>query len=245
MIKAIDLRGLRNSEYMQFMGDFTALVDANDPAALNVAPQNMALKNKGIEIDGLFKLTLKNEITEELVMLDKRRDNAINGIVSYVNAYLYHFDPVLVIAANHLNNNLKVYGASIASQNLQSETATITSVVGDWENKPNLVAAIGNLNLIAWKNELKAANILFNQKYLARTQEYGAANPENMKLKREETNVVYYELRKFLDAHFTIINTPEYASAINQLNALVDQYNTLLNNRLAGAAVPPVVPPVV
>lgn len=245
MIDSINIAVLRNGEYLQFMEDFTSIVDVNSPATLNVDAQNTALKAKEIELQALFKVDQKNEITDELVLIDQRRDDAINGITSIVNGYLYHFDPLLKNAANALNDNLKIYGSGIARQNLMAETATVNSIVGDWENKPALTAAMGTLDLVGWKNELKAANTLFNQKYLARTQEYGAASPENLKLKRDETNVVYYELRKFLDAYFTIVNTPAYATAINELNALIAQYNTLLNNRLAGAVVPPVVPPVV
>lgn len=237
MIDSIDLRGLRNSEYLQYMEDFTSLVDVNDPVVLNVAPQNTALKAKETELEELFKLSQKNEITEELVKIDQERDNAITGISFVVTGFMYSSDPILKKAANYLNENLKVYGSGIARLNFQSETATITSIIGDWESKPNLIQSLTDLNLNHWKDELKASNLLFDQRYLARTQEYGAANPETLKLKREETNLVYYELRKFLDAHFVIQNSAVYIKTINELNALIKQYNILLNNRLAAADV--------
>jgi hypothetical protein len=59
------------------------------------------------------------------------------------------------------------------------------------------------------------------------------STPENLKSKREETNQVYYELRNRIDAlHLLEETAPSpYTTVINQLNALIDQYNTLLNNR--------------
>ncbi|RZJ38093.1 MAG: hypothetical protein EOO18_04220 [Chryseobacterium sp.] len=82
-------------------------------------------------------------------------------------------------------------------------------------------------------NELKTANEEFNTKYLSRTQEYGDASPETIKTKREETNTAYYALRDRIDALHLLVETPmsPYATVINQLNALTDQYNKLLINR--------------
>jgi hypothetical protein len=82
-------------------------------------------------------------------------------------------------------------------------------------------------------NELKTANEEFNTKYLSRTKEYGDASPETIKTKREETNTAYYALRDRIDAlHLLVETSPSpYATVINQLNALTDQYNKLLINR--------------
>ena len=81
--------------------------------------------------------------------------------------------------------------------------------------------------------ELKAANEEFNTKYLSRTQEYGDASPETIKLTREDVNVAYYALRDRIDALHLLVETPPspYVTIINQLNALTDQYNALLVNR--------------
>lgn len=64
-------------------------------------------------------------------------------------------------------------------------------------------------------------------------KEYGDANPETIKTKRNETNTAYYALRDRIDAlHLLVETSPSpYATVINQLNALTDQYNKLLINR--------------
>lgn len=233
MINAISISILRNAEYLQFMKDTSSLVVTNNPTVLNVVAQLAALNASNAILEGLFKTELANEITQELVLIDERRDKAINGLTAAISGYRYHFDAALAQAAGLLDENLKLYGTGIAKQNYQSETATIASLVTDWETKTALTTAMNTLNLKLWKDELKAANTLFGQKYLARTQEYGAANPDTLKSKREEANAIYYKLRDFLNS-FSIVN-PSVANTkvCNEINALIDQYNTLLNNRAA------------
>lgn len=232
MINAINISILRNAEYLQFMKNVASLVQTNDPVVLNVAPQLTALNNAVSVLDGLFKIQLANEITEELVAIDERRDKAITGLGFVVTGYVYHFDAALAQAASLLNDNLKLYGSGIARQNYQAETATITSLVNDWESKPNLSDAIVALHLDSWKDELKTANALFDERYLARTQEYGAANPDTLKLKREETNAVYYTLRDFLNSFSIVQPSATNTKTLNEINALIEQYNTLLANRI-------------
>lgn len=233
MITAINISILRNAEYLQFMKNVESLVQANDPDLLNVSAQLTALSSSVNVLDGLFKKQLANEITQELVLIDERRDKAITGLGYMVTGYLYHFDAALAQAATTINDSLKLYGSGIGKQNYQAETATLSSLVSDWENKTNLADALTTLQLNDWKDELKAANSLFDQRYLARTQEYGAANPDTIKAKRDETNAAYYTLRDFLNSFSVVQPSVANTKAVNEINALVDQYNTLLTNRLA------------
>ncbi|WP_310560651.1 DUF6261 family protein [Flavobacterium sp.] len=232
-MNGIDLPKLRNAEYLQFIKNYLAIVLRNDPTVLKILAKYDALVGKGNELDALFKKILANEKTAEILALDERRDDAVNGIYYVAQGYDYHFDPTLKSAGTLIKESFSVYGGGISRLNYQAETATITSLIMDWENKAPLVGAFTTLNLTAWKNELKAANIAFDEKFLDRTQEYGDATPENLKSKREETNVVYYALRDRIDAyHLLAETTPSpYTTVINQLNALIDQYNSLLNNR--------------
>ena len=239
MISAIDLAKLRNAEFLQFNTNFAALVLNNDPGDLNVNTQYLALKGKIAEIEPLFKQERASAITQELVMLDELRDKAINGLTSVINGFCYHFDGAFNQAANLLATNLQLFGTGMAKQNFQAETATINAMISDWESKPALTAALTELGLAAWVAHLKEVNQVFDQKFLERTQEYGAASPDTLRLKREETMVIYYELRKYLDANSVLNDTPLYRKTINELNALIDQYNTLLSSRAKEAPQPP------
>lgn len=231
MIQAINLQNLRNAEFIQFSKDFTTLVNTNDPSALSVQPQYDNMLSKITELESLFKNSAVNPITSEMEVLDFNRDQAVNGIIAMINAYAYHYDTILAEAAVVLITNLKLYGAGIAKENYQSETAIINNLCSDWENKPALATAINILKLGDWLNRLKSHNEDFNQKYLARTQDYATASPENLKNKRAEAMTAYYDLRKFLEAFSTIQSSPAYDKAISELNALIEQYNSLLKAR--------------
>lgn len=231
MINSIDLPHLRNANYLQFQKDFLAIISRNDPSALKVESKYDDLTAKTEELEGLFKKALANPISKELLELDGRRDDAVNGIYYTALANSYHYDPATKQAADALLANINLYGSGIARLNYQAETATINNMITDWENKPELVDAINILKLKAWKDELNAVSTEFGSRYLDRTQDYGNATPETLKLKREETDAVYYALRDRINALHLLIETPPspYSTVINQLNALIQQYNLLVS----------------
>lgn len=235
MINAIDLIRLRSADFIQFSKDFTVIINRNNPSTLLVQPQYDALLGKISEMEKLFKTVTSNPITAELEALDLRRDRAINGLTGLIRNYTNHFEPVTAQAAIVMQTNLDQYGAGIATENYQRETAIINSLITDWKTKPELQNGITVLGLSSWVAELEAANDEFGAKYIDRTQEYGAASPENLKSKRAEATTVYYALRKRLEARAEIEGTPLYETTINELNALITQYNALLKGRTAVA----------
>ncbi|MDP9955912.1 hypothetical protein J2X97_001549 [Epilithonimonas hungarica] len=240
MINSIDLPHLRNANYLQFQKDFLAIISRNDPKDLQVESKYDELTTKVQELESLFKKVLANPISQELLVLDERRDAAINGIYYAVLGYSYHYEANIKQAADALLANIKLYGSGIARLNYQAETATINSLMNDWENKPELSQAIDTLGLKAWKEELGSINTEFGTRYLDRTQDYGNATPETLKIKREETNTVYYALRDRINALHLLVETPPspYNTVINQLNALIEQYNLLIITPIEGGETP-------
>jgi len=244
-MNTIDLTKLRNAAYLQMMKDYCAIVDRNSPATLNVQAKLDTLKAKVDEMDALFKKMMGNKNTAVLAGLDEKRDNCINGLLFVTQGYEYHFDEAVRDAAQKLAASIRLYGSGIAKQSYQAETATLTALIADWENKPELVDAVAYLRVADWLAEMKMLNNEFGEIYLNRTQEYGDASPENLFNKRQETNAVYYALRDRIDALHLLIEAPQvspYSTVINQLNALTDQYNTLITGQNFGGGddAPPV-----
>lgn len=244
-MNSIHLPKLRNAEYLQYMKDFAGIINLNNPAALQIDAKLSAFNAKTLELENLFKKALASDQTKVIMALDERRDDAINGISFFLQGYAYHFDKTIKQNAQLLLANMAIYGSGIARQNYQSETATINNMLNDWKNKTDLQDAVNAFDLNAWVDELSDANTQFNTEYLSRTQEYGDANPDTIKSKREETNDAYYALRDRIDALHTLVETPPspYVTVINQLNALTEQYNVLLVNRQDTP--PPPIPPIV
>jgi hypothetical protein len=242
MIKSIYLHNLRNGEYIQLMTDILAIVAKNDPNALQVSEPYNTLKAKLDSIESIFKIQQGNVISDELFELDARRDNAINGIISMVNAYSYSTDENLKKQALLLQNHLSAFGSGIARDNYQSQTASIRNILFDWNEQPELQAALTALNLEAWRTELSNANTLFGERYLDRAQQTGTASSESIKSKRMEANEHWYGLRDLINAHFTINKGAEtYGGTVSFINGLLEYYNNLIARRGQTEA-PPEVP---
>ncbi len=231
MIQSIELYKLRNAEYLQFTTDILKITALNNPASLQVQAKYDALNVFKNDLETLFKKSTANPITAEIENLDKRRDNAVSGILAVVNGFSYHFDLAIANQAKTVLEYLKIYSGNIANENYNAETATINNMVSDFETKPELIAALTALNLVAWKNELKAANADFSTQYIARTIDLATASPDNLKTKRLEANAAFYELRNHIDAFATISPSVAYTKTINEINVLITQYNALLVGR--------------
>ncbi len=233
MITSIELDRMRHAEYIQFSKDCATIVLANDPAAQNVQAKYDAYINKIAELEVLFKKSTENPITAEIETLDMRRDRAVSGLVMHINAITFHFDPAISTPAQVLQQNLKIYTTNIARENYNAETALINNLVTDWETKPELINALATLGLTTWKDELKTANQLFNDRYIARTQDMATASVDNVKTKRLEGNTAYYELRDHINANMTLAPSPLLVKTTNEINALITQYSQLLVGRAA------------
>lgn len=232
MINPIDLAKLRNGEFLQFVTNFSILVTNNNPRVLNVLEQYNDFNASIAVLEPLYKLEHVNAISQQLVVLDERRDKAITGLRTVIEGYCYHFDPTIALAAKLLSFDLKLIGAEIVQQNDQAKTAFINGVILDSETNPELASALIILDLKPWKDELKSVNHLFEQKYIERTEEYGVTNSDILRIKREETTFAYDQLRKYLDANSVLHSNKVYQKTIHELNTLIEQYNTLLNLRL-------------
>jgi len=241
MITGIELPRLRNAEYIQFIENCLALTQANDPVALNVQAQYDDLLYMLVMLEGLFVTEKGSDITDDVSALDTRRDRAITGFSLLINGYTYYFDPVTAKHADTLKRQIEQYGSRIAKGNYQAETAIIDNLLNDLNTKPELADAIAALHLKDWKAELQAANVAFNAACLLRTQQLGAATKDRLFAKRQETNEAYYKLRDFINSYYTIHEGAEpYSKATDELNALIDQYNTIMATRLNNGKEEPV-----
>jgi hypothetical protein len=239
MITAIDLTKLRNAEYLQLMIDVLKLVFQNNPTALKVIDDYNALQATTTAIEAIFKTEQSSPLTPIIEALDIRRDNAIMGIFKLIEANTFHFTPDVKDAANVLAKYVGIYGvaSAVAGLNLQSETATVTSIVTDMETRADLVAAVATLGLAPWVAELKTANQLLGDKYIERTKELAGASTDNIKQKRLACNIAYYSLRDMLQSYNTITKrAAPYPKTISEINALIDQYNIIITKRATAPA---------
>jgi len=248
MINGITLSALRHNDVSQYMNNVVTLVGQYDPAALMVQDEYTVLQTNAASFQRLLNAMQGNTITAELEQLDLQRDNAINGIIFTVTGATYSSNPATKAFGYLLQTHLSAFGPTISRESYQNETNKIQNIVADWNDKPDLKAAVTGLGLDAWKADLETANNAFDARYVARSIDKGTSTMDNVKTKRAELNQMYYDLRDALDARYTINKKtqPEpFLSAIKAFNGLVKDYNDLLARKgysNGEEAIPPVDP---
>ena len=80
MTNKISVNRLRNGEFLQFHNNVISIITDNNPDALLVTAQFNPLKIATAEAEALFNKERGSSFTEELTLLDERRDKATNGI---------------------------------------------------------------------------------------------------------------------------------------------------------------------
>lgn len=225
------LNRFRHGEYLQYMRDVLTLLNKQDVTALQLNEQVAELTTITNSIDAAFKQSKGSAITQEIIALDDKRDRAIVGIRMLANTYKYHYNIQLEIAATKIAKAIAVYGNDITRKNYQEETATINSIVQDFETNTELVEALVTIHATEWVAELKKQNKEFEEKHLARVEET-ATNPLiNVPNLREEATTIYRALISRIQAHTILSDNAIYAALISKIEVLANQYNQAVDNR--------------
>lgn len=233
---AIELNKLRNAEYVQILKDLFVILQDGNVTNLKIVDEFNKLLGYANDIGVVFKTDQGSDLTPAIENEDARRDKAVIGIAKHIDSYTLHFEDKKVAAATLLAEKLKIYGTAsdIARLALPAETATIDNLVEDFNTQPSLVAAVKELGLAAWLNELKTANDNLALLYIQRTKQLGDENPNNIKDIRLKANDAYQNLRDMFVAQGLVAKWPaNYVTVLNRWNALLEQYNTVINNRAA------------
>ncbi|QNN41120.1 DUF6261 family protein [Pedobacter roseus] len=235
MINTLLLQPLRNAEYIQYLTDTLNIVSKNNPTALNVSAQYDALLAAKDDIEKLFKISQASLVTAEIEALDKRRDDAINGISLQVQSLAYSADVAINQHGQTLSAHLALFGTGIAKENYQSETTILRNIVNDWKNKAELQGAVTALNLGNWLTELETANNDFSTAYAKRNEELATAPTEKLRELRNKANELYYKLRTRINSNLDINDGAEpWASTVNLLNQNISTYTLLQTRRATG-----------
>ena len=244
----IDLTKLRNPEFLHYLQEYLLHLTTNDPALLHVAPEHAVLTSKANEIEAVLKQDTGSPITVNIEALDMERDSLLGSFYTLITGFYGHFDPLKKAAAFALKDRLNVYGTAteITNQSLQGETESIQNLVYDLQTIPVYSAALTTLGLSDWIAQIKVVNDDFASKYFERTEEIASQNPDRIKELRLEANPLFYQLRDMLMAQGLVAAyAAPFPKAINEVNALTQQYNATLSQRagIANNNEPPVIPP--
>jgi 6,7-dimethyl-8-ribityllumazine synthase len=230
MITKIHVYTLRVGELLQFLYDVLTECKQKATEAMKLAAATAALQTDTEAFDKHFKLSPGSPITLELIALDDRRDDSVVGLGLVLEGYMHHFDAVTKKAAQDLLWNMGKYGPSIAKLNLPTETSTINSFLQEWTADTTLAAAVTTLNLTAWTTELKTANNLFNEKYIARSNDKGSAPQIKTVEARKKAVNTYRNLITKIEGGAVFPEGLPYDALVNGLNAIINKYNILADS---------------
>jgi hypothetical protein len=233
-MNTLKIEKLRNGEFIAVGKDFITFIEAANPATLALGANYTSFKTTWEELDSFFMLERGSILTDDLVALDGRRDDALVGIRTVAAGYARHFNANTKAASERVLACIDKYGSAIQNQNMLAETETLRNLVADFETDVLVSNALTVLNLTAWVTELKDANNAFNQVYLQRTQEASEKPDDSLATKRKPAIDAYRKLIKTLDAKDTLDPSPALSSLMNKLNELIDKYNQLIANRSGG-----------
>lgn len=231
MIKISNLNKLRISELLQFIMDVLGICQKYDPEKLLIAPKVEALKADNKVLDAAFKVSPGSSISEQIETLDERRDDCLIGIRTCAVGFSHHYDSEMAQAGLYVLDSFRTYGKNIARLNYPSETSTVSSLTSDWESNAKYNTALIKLNLLVWARELRSINTEFNDVYLSRVTEK-AGEPSVVATEYKHTVMGSYQgLVTRINARAEVDEDGQYLLLINELNELIDKYNTIVKNR--------------
>ncbi len=232
MFEYINLRRLRNSEFVIFSQDFLEIIDENNLDNLQLQTLIQDLKTSQSVLSSIFTKERGSEITEELQLLDNLRDNSFNGISLFINSLTYHYEEPKQKAAKTLKHHIEAtYGSGVARLNYRAETSVLFDMIDKWKTLPKLKDSIELLALTDWVNQLEKENNDFNEKYHARIKANANCSSQRVSELREEINSKYYNVSKFIEALTTVNGLENYETVIKNINSLIKEYNKLLTMR--------------
>lgn len=230
MLKIARLDRYRNAEVLAFASNVLDVLTARNlpylvdvQAALQTAQDNMS---------AAFKKESGSIITEDLKELDKRRDDAIRGLVLVARGYEYHFDTTTQKAAVAILRSIRKYAKNVANLSYQEETSTIKNIISDWTTNADLTAAVTLLGLTAWQSELEAANNSFDATYVSRSQSDAQKSMQApVSELRKPVEAAYQTVGNHLTANLVINPSQDLTETVAEVNALVDKYNLVVARR--------------
>jgi hypothetical protein len=230
MINSIDLRGLRNGEFVQFFSDLDEIIGRNDASPLLKSDSYRLFQSGKERVDRLYKASQLKLASDDLANLDGQRDILFNGIRMTMEISVHHPQTELQKHAQLLLDHLDTYGKGVAKKNYPTETAILKRILDDWRAQPALMASLAALHLTPWQDKLEEINQRFHNLYVTRAQEAGVGRVDSMRDLRKATISAYYKLREFIHS-LKVINEQEevYGKVINEINGLISKYNQVLS----------------
>ena len=227
---------LRNSEYLEVVDQVLAIVNASRGTGSYPAPFQRKYEETVRIINDTrvwHKRDPAADNTEVLRLHDGARDGYLRALGHLWTAYAGFPDGPKKDAGLLLKRHLEVYGGArkIAAQTYLGETADIKRLLADYQEKPELRAALAHSDGTELIENIRRSN----EAFIAAWNERGDHSveednlPDNMKSLRLQGKEAYDGLMDLLDAFYLSTDGAEPWAALRaRLNVLAGEVNTML-----------------
>ena len=223
-IKTILVKTLRNNLHFEFMSSFLVLLQTLGASISLIAGLvhkfATLVGDEDIALDQLRRFDTTDEIHEQ----DGRRDNAFYQLCNYVRSGFKHFDENRRQAAGRLHDILKDYKGTPKSP-LAEESAKLHNLLQKLET---VRSDIDFLGLGEWISEMKDANDKVRSLMADRASEATNKAQHKVKTVRAAVDEAYYEILTCLEAVSIVENTEAGKQLVAEINARIDEYNSIL-----------------
>lgn len=218
------LTKLKNAEHLLFMQQIEALV-----AEVNhekISPLNREFKTLLEKAEEGQKQVRKSEHTNELVLLDKKRDRLYNALKYRLESEKRCVSQPRNEAAELLLIVVKSYG-NPTRLNLIEQTSVINQFISELR-QPKYAEAIRKTGLEEFVSALEQANQAFFAKHQERRDTTAEQVSIDVKSVRKLIDEQYYKINTRIQALMELEPTDELTTLVNKINATIDKYKTLV-----------------
>ena len=224
-ILKINLLKLHNEEHFQFHNEVSSQILKNGAKVLGIEQefeQYSTLLTK--EFDALQPVR-KSVNTDRLSEADALRDELFRGLCDMVKASLVHYDADKKLAAQQYQVYLSQLG-NVARKSFNDETTALAKLI--MESQTTYASEIATLGLGEWLSRLDARNQDFDKLMKLRFTEDATKSDISMRDARLALDAQYRVLTTKIDALIVVNGGEAYAGFVEELNARVEKYNSII-----------------
>lgn len=232
-ITKFNLNILHNEEHFNFLTDFSELITAATPAALNIATEYAAFTPLLAEEASVMEIIRKNSYTESVIEADEARDLIFNFIKASVKNMTKSYDATIAAAAEKVLNIINNYKA-VSRFGLQEETGKIINLLDDLK-QASVMALCTQIGIKAHITELENANNRFKTLMTDRRAEEAQKPLRSAGDLIDEIKAPYNAIIDKINALVVVNGETDYKDFVTKANVLISEYRKVVKMRRSRA----------
>lgn len=220
-ISTISVSRMNNGAHFLYHTDFYNRILADTKVKEKIAEVLPRYKQAIDNEDLALKISQKSLNSDKIAANDSRRDSIFNGMKKMVNAQMSVTDPEILQAAIAINQLIKDYNINVKDQ-LDKETGMMINFINDLETK--YASQVEKLALNGFLTQLKETNNNVRRYTADRMAEELAKPGFTLNEARKETDKVYKEVIKLINAHILLEGEADYKNLVTLQNKEIVHY---------------------